>query len=182
MKQGITILFILFTFLGFSQENQKVDSLQAEITNLNEKIENLKSLVQTEILTNGYYLKAEKNYSFSVLKLKDKKYGKVLDTIKEGETIKIIDREIGLYKVEYNGTTGVVDESDLKIDYTSSLKLLEYKFVRKNSKKSSFSNSYSSSSSRKKSLDYSKPIRVKGHYRTTKSGKRIYVRPHTRKR
>ncbi|CAM1339529.1 SH3 domain-containing protein [Tenacibaculum aestuarii] len=176
MKKEITIFLMLFTLFGFSQENPKIDSLQTEIVNLNKKIEDLKSQIQTEILTNGYNLKAEKSYSFSVLKLKDKKYGEVLDTIKEGDIIKIIDKEIGFYKVEYNGTTGIVDESDLKVDYSSSLKLLEYKYVRNNSRKSSFS------SSRKKSLDYSKPVKVKGHYRTTKSGKRVYVRPHTRKR
>ena len=181
MKKEITILLMLLSFFGFSQENQKVDSLKAEIAKLYENIDELKSEIQTEILTNGYYLTAEKNYSFSVLKLKDKKYGKVLDTIQEGDTIKIIDREIGLYKVEYNGITGVVDESDSKVDYSSSLKLLEYEYARKKYKKSSYSSSYNSSS-KKKPLDYSKPIKVKGHYRTTKSGKRVYVRPHTRKR
>ena len=181
MKKGITLLLILLSFFGFSQKNQKVDSLNTELTKLYEKIEKLKSEIQTEILTNGYYLTAEKKYSFSVLKLKDKKYGKVLDTIPEGETIKIIDREIGLYKVEYNGISGVVNESDLKVDYSSSLKFLEYKYIRKRYEKSSYSNSYNSNS-KKRSLDYSKPIKVKGHYRKTKSGKRVYVRPHTRKR
>lgn len=178
MRNGITILLILLSLLGFSQENRNVDSLQIEIIKLTERIEELKSQIQTEILMNGYYLVAEKNYSFSVLKLKDKKYGKTLDTIQEGDTIKIIDREIGLYKVEYNGITGIIDESDLKVDYTSSLKLLEYNYARE----SSYSNSYNYSNSRKKSLNQSKPIKVKGHYRTTKSGKRVYVRSHTRKR
>ena len=134
----------------------------------------LESEIQTEIITNGYYLIAEKNYSFSVLKIKDKKYGKVLDTIREGDTIKILDKQIGLYKVNYNGLSGVIDESDLKVEYNSSLKLLKYQYLRSKSQKPS--------SSRRKSLNYSKPVRVKGHYRKTKSGKRVYVRPHTRKK
>ena len=72
------------------------------------------------------------------------------------------------------GLLGVIDESDLKVEYNSSLKLLKYEYLRSKSQK--FSNS------RKKSLNYSKPVKVKGHYRKTKSGKRVYVRPHTRKK
>ncbi len=166
MKNEITVLLMLLSFFGFSQENQKIDSLTLEISKLYKKIDELKSEVQTKILTNGYYLTAEKKYSFSVIKLKDRKYGKVLDTIKEGDRIKIIDREIGFYKVEYNGITGVVNESDLKIESLSAVKFLEYKYSREKYKKAS----------------YSKSIKVKGHYRTTKSGKRVYVKPHTRKR
>ncbi len=163
MKNKIALFFILLGTIAYGQENSKVDSLGMEINNLKEKISELKEKIQSEITQNGYFLKIEKKYSFSKLLLKDKKYGKTIDTLKAGETIKIIGKEIGAYKVVYGDKTGFMDESDLKVEDDSTLEYLKYKY--KSSGKSSSSGS----------------TYVKGHYRKTKSGKRVYVKGHRRK-
>ena len=167
-KNIINLIIFLFSFICLSQENTKIDSLGAEVEILNTKIEELKGEIQTEILKSGYKIKADKNYSFSELLVKDKKYGKIIDTLNIGEEIIILDKEIGVYKIKYKGKVGYVSTIDLKIDGNSSLKHLEYKYTRSSSSRSSESSSSNSTY-------------VKGHYRKTKSGKRVYVRGHRRK-
>lgn len=158
------LLFFFSLSIVFSQDNSKVDSLGVEIDVLKRNIAELKGQIQAEITQTGFLLTVDKKYSFSKLLLKDKKYGEVIDTLKVGEKIKIIGKEIGVYKVEYNEKIGFVDDSDLKIEDNSNLKYLEYKDV-----------SHSSSSSKMSSY-------VRGHYRKTKSGKRVFVKGHKRKK
>ena len=148
----------------YSQENIKIDSLGNEINLLERKISDLKEQIQAEITKNGFFLEIEKKYSFSKLHLKDKKYGKVIDTLKVGEKVKIIEKEIGLYKVTYKGKTGYIEESDLKISNESNLKYLKYNYKSSRSSNSSGS------------------TYVKGHYRKTKYGKRVYVKGHRRRK
>lgn len=185
MKNFVLILLVFQSFQVFTQ-NKQIDSLYQEIKILENKIQILKSEIQSEILKNGYYLDLEKNYVFLEVKLRESNYGKILDTINEGDRIKIIDREISAFKIEYDGRIGFIDISELKVDNHPSLKFLDYSYSRNTTvpetPTNSSSDSYNSSKKSKKTLDYSKPIKVKGHYRTTKSGKRVYVRPHTRKR
>ncbi|WP_131248829.1 hypothetical protein [Aquimarina atlantica] len=165
MKNITITVSLLISFLAYSQNNKKIDSLGIKLDYLYSQVDELKEQINSEIKKNGYLIEVEKKYSFSKLLLKDKKYGKAIDTIKVGDSIKVLNKEIGVYKVVYNGKTGFVDVSDLKISESSILNNLEY-------------NSYSSGSG---SIRSSGSTYVKGHYRKTKSGKRVYVKGHRRK-
>ncbi len=176
MKYKIFPLLILISILGSSQENKTIDSLNNEIIILEKRIEEIKAEIKDEILQNGYFISVEGNYSFSEIIMKKKVYGKTIDTIPKGAIIKILGKKSGYYKIEHDNTIGFVNSYTLKIDSFPHLNLLDYEF---NSKKNNTSQSFKTRN--RKILDYSKPIHVRGHYRTTKSGKRVWVRPHTRK-
>jgi hypothetical protein len=164
MHKIILLLFISIYSTSYCQENIKIDSLNNELIKLKEQVSELKKKINSEINNEGYYIIAAKKSSYSKLLMKDKKYGEVIDTILVGDRVKIIGKDIGVYKIQYNEKSGVVDSYDLKIDETSVINLMEYNYTSKKSRRSSGS------------------TYVKGHYRKTKSGKRVYVKGHYRKK
>lgn len=166
-------ILVMIPMICFSQENTKLDSLNQEITKLEKQIEEIKSKIKSEIVENGFLLEARKKYTFSTIVLKDIASKKPIDTIAEGAKIRILNKESGYYKVKYGSITGYIDIYDITLEFNPYTNSFDEVIVDK--KKISNTSSY------KKTLDYSKPIHVRGHYRTTKSGKRVWVRPHTRK-
>jgi len=164
MKKCIILFFLSICLKAYCQENTKIDSLNNELIKHQEQISELKKSIKSEINDDGYYIIAEKKYRSIKLLMKDKKYGEVIDTIIVGDKIKIIGKDIGIYKIQYNEKFGVVDSYDLKIDKSSVINLMDYNYTSKKSRRSSGS------------------TYVKGHYRKTKSGKRVYVKGHYRKK
>ena len=169
MKKLFVLLLISISFSAFSQNLgiAKIDSLQQVIGKLYAEISFLEDEIQSEILKNGYYIIAKEKYSFSKIELRSDEYGKVLDTIANGDSIKIIDKTICCFKVLYKGKVGYIRENYIDISKYPVLNFLKDTYSRK-SKSSNYSNSTSSGGS----------VNVKGYYR--KDG--TYVRPHTRRR
>ncbi|MCF2875445.1 MULTISPECIES: hypothetical protein [unclassified Tenacibaculum] len=163
MIKKIFIIFFLLCTVAHSQENLKINNLGAEINLLNDKILELKEQINTEIRNEGFILTVKKRSKYSKLHLKKKKFGETIDTIKEGQKIKIIGKEIGAYKVKYKNKIGYLDSFVLKLEDSSALNYLKYKSENKG---------YSGST---------KSNYVKGYFRKTKSGKRVYVKGHYRK-
>ncbi|MHA7056766.1 hypothetical protein ACWGOQ_0006070 [Aquimarina sp. M1] len=182
MRTYLYILLLLVSAITYSQENQKIDSLINKIKTLEEEIDIIKSDIQTEIKNSGYLIKTKSKSSRSIIKLLDKTNGNVIDTIPNNGNILIFDETKRFYKIKSNNKIGFVKKSKLQIKEVIALKYLTS--IPKQKRRSGLSNWYNkySTSTKKKSLNYSKPVKVRGHYRTTKSGKRIYVRSHTRKR
>lgn len=171
----IVILSLVFS-KSYSQENQKIDSLRREVLRLERQVIEIKEKIKSEMLRNGYIIKVIGNKETSSIALQDERSRKVVGIIPKGSKVKIIDKISNFYKVQYNELEGLINLNNLKVDSTSAMDLL---YPRTSEIKTSSFIPYKSRY--KKSLNYSKPIKVRGHYRRTKSGKRVWVRPHTRK-
>jgi len=175
-KLFLMLLMAGFTVLSYSQ-NMEIDSLVHVIEDKENEIENIKHRIIEIIKEEGYLTQAYPKYDWKqVIELKeDEDYGaRVLDTIPVGAEITILEKEIGHYKISYENQVGYLSTLDIEITDTP-IEYLPY-----TTKYGDYTPTHSSTSSSRTS-NYSKPIHVKGHYRTTKSGKRVYVRPHTRK-
>lgn len=175
MKKKIFIVLLSFvSIFSYSQEScktiyEKTDSLQNEITLLKEKVKQLESKIESEILENGYSVIVKKKYSYSPLKLVDQEYGtNAIDTIQPGDSIKIIDKTTSYFKIVYNDKTGYIYTNEIDITEYPALNFLNPSYLRTSIKSNS---NYSTSSSSGGNVS------VKGYYR--KDG--TYVKPHTRK-
>ncbi|MDO5665356.1 MAG: hypothetical protein Q4G63_08885 [Bacteroidia bacterium] len=170
MKRIFIIATIIIPLFSFSQENSKIDSLQRKINILQERIDSLKNEIQEDILRDGYSVIAKSYYSYSqsTIKMKDREYGTVIDTISIGDSIRIIDKTLGGFKVLFKGKTGYIGTYDIDITEYPVLNYLVYSYLRETKKlnRSSYSTGASVGGS----------VNVKGYYR--KDG--TYVRPHTR--
>lgn len=168
MKRFLFILVVAIApFSAFSQENTRIDSLQQEISILKAIIDSLKNEIQDEILENGYSIRAKSHYSYSkpIIKLKDKEYGAVIDTITIGNSITIIDKTTSYFRVLYNEKIGYIDIYEIDVTEYPVLNYLESSNLRKTKESNS---SYSTGTGGS--------VNVKGYYR--KDG--TYVSPHTR--
>jgi hypothetical protein len=152
---------------AFAQNNARIDTLQQEINILNDRIDSLKNEIHDEILENGFSLIVKNRYSYYIptIKLKDKEYGTVIDTIAIGDSIKIIDKTISCFKVLYNGKTGYIDTYEIETTEYPALNFLKSSYLRKSAKRDS---NYSTGTGGS--------VNVKGYYRKDGS----YVKPHTR--
>lgn len=176
MHNNLIIILVLFFFKAYSQENSKIDSLENEVLVLERQIKEITDEIKSEIIQNEYFIAAIRNKGSSSIALQDEESRKVIGIIPKGVRIRVIGKTSNFYRVKYKNLVGLVDEYNLKIDSTSSLYFL---YPRISKIETSGLKPFRSNN--KKSLDYSKPIKVRGHYRRTKSGKRVWVRPHTRK-
>lgn len=175
MRTNLIIILILLFFKGYSQENSKISGLEKEILKLERQIKEITNEIKSEILQNGYFIAATSNKGSSSIALQDEESRKVIGIIPSSSRIKIVAKTSNFYKVEYNDLVGLVNIYNLKIDSTSAIYLLYPRTAEiETSSLSPYKYQY------KKKLNYSKPIKVRGHYRKTKSGKRVWVRPHTR--
>jgi len=145
-----------------SQESKKINRLNKEIKTLEVRIERLKERIIEIGKVENRSLALYKNIKYPLILLDLNDSITPLDTIYSGERAKVLIRGKRVYKIQNEDKVGFVDAS----------------FFRK-AKPIKVKSSYTR---KKRSIDYSRPIKVRGHYRTTKSGKRVYVRPHTRKR
>lgn len=175
MKKFFTVIFALYISPSIFSQNLEIDSLVHLIEAKEHEIELLKDQIIEIVQKEGYLTQAHPTFDWkdsAELKDNERYNAKVIDTIPKGSEIILLEKEITYYKIRYKEKVGYVSTFDIKIEDTP----VEYLPYARN-----YSN-YKSNRSNKSSLDYSKPIHVKGHYRTTKSGKRVYVRPHTRSR
>lgn len=175
-KLFLILLMASFVASCFSQ-NMEIDSLVNLIEAKENEIQDIKNRIVEIIKEEGYLTLAYPKYDLKkVITLEeDKDYGaRVLDTIPVGAEITILEKEISHYKARYENQVGYVSSIDIEIIDTP-IEYLPYTMEY-----GDYTPTHSSTSSNRTS-NYSKPIHVKGHYRTTKSGKKVYVRPHTRK-
>jgi hypothetical protein len=167
MKKIILFVSLAIILQHGQAQNTRVDGLQQEIDILKERIDSLKNEIQNEILRDGYFLTVKSGYSYSEIKMKDKEYGTVIDTIVNGDNVKIIDKTIGYFKVLYHGKSGYISAHDIDITEHPALNILESSYLRESASSNSDYSTGSSGGS----------VNVKGYYR--KDG--TYVKPHTRK-
>lgn len=170
---SLFVLFFLSYTAAFAQDNERIISLQQDIDSLQLKIDSLKGEIQNEIVENGYSLTAKHKYNYSGAQvvLKEREWGgATLDTIRNGDIIRIIDKTTGCFKVIHNGVEGYIQTYEIDLSEHPVLNHLESASIR--ASRSSSANrtapGYSSGSSG--------TVQVSGYYR--KDG--TYVRPHTR--
>ena len=174
-----------------SKIEQNIDSLDREILNIQAEIAYLQDSI-TEILAKEKIIKAQdinEGKGIEVIAKVENDFGpfKLYEKLGKNEIGKIpIDSKIiiyakveNYYKVGYKNKTGFIQAYYLKLDtdIKSLFDVPEDKILSKTN------NSNSTESLNFNSPIYkSKDVHVEGHYRTTKSGKTVYVKPHTRSR
>ena len=188
----------------------KIDSINSEIERLETKIDSyshLRDLASEKLKLRtiegvnggkGIVTNATVKTDLGEFNLYETPNGKIIKKFPINSKITVFALIGKYYKTEYNGTTGYVnaDYLHLSSNYQKIFKDIEEvnridsEIVNQGSEvnlgnnyyNSRNSSSSSSSSKSKATLKYNGPVHVRGYYRTTKSGKKVYVRPHTRSR
>ena len=201
MKNYILLISIfLLTGYCFSQVPIN-EELQRKIQFHKDKIDSLKQIIDlrlkqsknslTEELKHkgGISIVAKVVYDLGPIKLYDEEGGKLIKNIPVNSIINIFYQSGDYYVVNYNGVIGAVIASYLDISESTKRQIPFINEENELNTSSSISASnkkqntvHQNKSKRKKSLNSSGSIHVRGHYRTTKTGKRVWVRPHTRSR
>ncbi|MBK9635429.1 MAG: hypothetical protein IPO64_13295 [Bacteroidetes bacterium] len=188
---GIWAQNILNSDKNISKIEQKIDSLDREILNIQAEIAYLQDsiieiLAEEQIkkshdINNGKGIEVitKVENDFGPFKLYETLGKNEIGKIPIGSKIIIYGKVENYYKVGYKNKIGFIQAYYLKLD--TEIKSLfdapeDIKLSKSNNLNSTKSLNFNSSTFK------SKDIHVEGHYRTTKSGKTVYVKPHTRSR
>lgn len=175
------IYFLIFTVVSgntFCQSNIKIDSLRSEIEILKQNINRIESEIEKEVSINGIKIKVIKKYSFSDILVKREIYGEVIDTLINGEEIRILAKDHFYYKIRMSsGVEGFISTNDLKIENSDSpiLTIPRFGYIKK-----PFSSTVSTSSRSKKKKGSNKQTKNKRfstgktYYRGPKGGCYFY--------
>jgi len=203
----LNFIFTIFTifnqyYFGLSQTKQnnekiisiiesKIDSLDREILNIQAEINYLQDSIieiqaeeqikKSQDINNGKGIEvtAKVENDFGPFKLYETLGKNEIGKIPIGSKIIIYGKVENYYKVGYKNKIGFIQAYYLKLD-TDIKSLFD---VPEDKKLSNTNNLNSTESLNFNSPTYkSKDVHVEGHYRTTKSGKTVYVKPHTRSR
>jgi hypothetical protein len=174
-----------------SKIEQNIDSLEREILNIQAEIAYLQDSIleilaeeqikKSQDINNGKGIEVitKVENDFGPFKLYETLGKNEIGKIPIGSKIIIYGKVENYYKVGYKNKIGFIQAYYLKLD--TDIKSL---FDVPEEKKLSNTNNLNST----ESLNFSSPtykskdVHVEGHYRTTKSGKTVYVKPHTRSR
>ena len=174
-----------------SKIEQNIDSLEREILNIHAEIAYLQDSIleilaeeqikKSQDINNGKGIEVitKVENDFGPFKLYETLGKNEIGKIPIGSKIIIYGKVENYYKVGYKNKIGFIQAYYLKLD--TDIKSL---FDVPEEKKLSNTNNLNST----ESLNFSSPtykskdVHVEGHYRTTKSGKTVYVKPHTRSR